>query len=319
MIGKLRFVSAIAALFAAACFGPAAKPGGEDGEARRGGPQAAQTRGADGVRIAYTLYGEGDETLVLVHGWGGSQTQWASQVDDLAQRYTVITVDLGGHGASGSRAAPTLAKLAEDLEAVLAAADLRGAVVVGHSLGGLVALEAARAKPQAVAGVIGVEAFHDPPLPPPLWDEVIASLVADFPGGCRSFVRGLFAAATEEMLVDENAEEICRRTDPAAGVALLRELSRADLGKALAALPASLPVRSIEASEEPDPSEPSGLAADAPAAPAPPPAPRPEPLRRFHANVASSMIYRCGHFPMLEQSAELTRQLAGYAQEILKR
>lgn len=301
------------AALAAACFGPAARPGSEDGDSRRsGGPQTGQARGAGGAKVAYTLYGEGEDMLVLLHGWGGNQGQWSGQVDDLAQRYTVVTLDFGGHGASGPRSAASLQALAEDLEAVLAAVEAKNAILAGHGLGGLVALAAAKDQPQAVRGVIGVEAFRDPPLAPAAWQETIAALTADFPGGCRGYVRGLFAMTTEELLVDENAEEICH-LEPAGAIALLQDEARADLGRALAALPPGLPLRSIVGIPEAPPDEAPEVSATAPAAP---PA---ETLQRFHANFKQGVIYRCGHYPMLEQSAELTRQLAAFAQEMAKR
>lgn len=309
---RLPLVLLLAAL-AGACFGAGARPGAEDGDNRRGGgPQAGQIRGAGGTAIAYTLYGEGGDLLVLVHGWGGNQGQWSGQVDDLAQRYTVVTLDFGGHGASGPRSAASLAALAEDLEAVLAAVEAKNAILAGQGLGGLVALAVAKAKPQVVRGVIGVEAFRDPPLPAAAWQETIAALEADFPGGCRGYVRGLFAMTTEELLVDENAEEICH-IEKAGAVALLRDEARADLGQALAALPPGLPVRSIVGIPEAPPDEAPEVSATAPAQlPA-------ETLQRFHPNFKQGVIYRCGHYPMLEQSAELTRQLAAFAQEMVKR
>lgn len=314
VIRRFRFSPVLlAAALAVACFGPASRPGAEDGDGRRGGgPQQGQARGAGGAAIAYTLYGEGDDMLVLLHGWGGNQGQWSSQVDDLAQRYTVVTLDFGSHGASARRSSTSLAALAEDLEAVLAAVEAKGAILAGHGLGGLVALAVAQEKPLAVRGVIGVEAFRDPPLAPAAWQETIASLEADFPGGCRGYVRGLFAMTTEELLVDENAEEICH-LDPAAGIALLRDEARFDLGRALSALPPGLPVRSIVGLPEAPPDEAPEVSATAPAAP---PA---ETQQRFHANFKQGVIYRCGHYPMLEQSAELTRQLAAFAQEMVKR
>lgn len=281
-----------AALAAAGCFGPATAPGGEDG--RRGsGPQAGTARAAGGPEIAYTLYGEGETLLVLIHGWGAGQSIWTSQVEDLAQRYTVMTVDLRGHGASGRAGGGAIAELAKDVEAALDAAGAPRAILVGHALGGLVALEVAGDRPQAVAGLVGIETFAYPPPERAAVNELLGQLAADFPGACRSYVRGLFAMTTEEPLVDDTAEELCR-IEPGLAARLLESAAAYDLGKALAALPPALPVRSILSTQELEP----------------PPPPLPEPLRRFHAKFETGMIARSGQFPMLEQSAELTRQLA---------
>lgn len=292
-----------AALLFYGCFAKSTRPGDEEPErARGGGPLAAVTRGADGLEIAYTVYGEGDHMLVLLHGWGGSQEVWTSQVDDFLQRYSVVTLDFGGHGRSGrGRAGGTLVQLTLDTLAVLDAVDARGAVLIGHSLGGKVALLAAQARPERVAGVIGVEAYEEPPLPASVWNELLAKLDEDFPAGCRSFVNGLFAVTTEESMVAATAAETCA-IEPQLGKSLLRELAAFELGKTLAALPAALPVRSIDATEALEL----------------PPEPWPQPLQRFHANTKTGLIARSGHFPMLEQSAELTRQLAAALKEIEK-
>lgn len=289
-----------AALVVCGCFGAADKTSGRDLEARRGsGPLAATAVGAEGLEVAYTVYGEGDPTLVLVHGWGGSQHIWDSQVDDLAQRYSVVTVDLGGHGLSGrGRRKAGLAQLSQDLVAVLDAVGAKKTILIGHSMGGEVALLAARERPGVVSALIGVEAFREPPLDPAVWQGLLAELEADYPAACRSFLRGLFAQTTEELLVDRSAEEACR-LEPATGLALMRDMAAFDLGKTLAALPPELPVWSIDASEELEP-----------------PPPQNEPLARFHARTKKEIIARCGHFPMLEQSAELTRQLAAAINEV---
>ena len=307
-------VALLATALLAGCFSPATKPGAEETDNRRGGgPQAGKARGAGGLEIAYTLYGEGDGTLVLVHGWGGNQLQWLGQVEDLAQRYTVVTVDLGGHGLSGrGRSGASLSQLTTDLGAVLDQIGARQVILIGHSLGGLVALETARAKPEAVRGVIGVESFHYPPLEAAVWQQLLSGLEADFPAACRSFVRGLFAVTTEEPLVDETAEEVCH-LEPATGIALLRELAGFDLGRALSTLPPGLPIRAIDASEaaepRPDDDPPSVPAAEQERALS-------AQLQRFHADTRVHLVFRSGHYPMLEQSAELTRQLAEALRDI---
>lgn len=294
---------ALSLLLLAGCFGTSTRPGEEEPErSRGGGPVAAVTRGADDLQVAYTLFGEGERMLVLLHGWGGSQELWTSQVDDLSQRYTVVTVDFGGHGRSGrGRSGGSLAQLTADTVAVLDAVGAQEAVLVGHSLGGKVALLAAKERPDRVAGLIGVEAFDDPPPAPAVWNEVLAQLDENFPTGCRSFVNGLFAVTTEETMVAKTAAQTCA-LDPKLGKALLRELAAFDLGKALSALPAALPVRSIETTEE----------LELPAQP------WPEPLQRFHSNTRTLRIAKSGHYPMLEQSAELTRQLAAALKDIEK-
>src|SRR4029450_134409 len=101
-------------------------------------------RSKDGVPIHYHVRGEGDPALVLVHCWACDLHLWDGPAATLASRYQVVTLDLAGQGESGhSRGEWTMVAFGEDVCAVVEALDLRRAVLVGHSLGGPVVLEAA--------------------------------------------------------------------------------------------------------------------------------------------------------------------------------
>ena len=54
-----------------------------------------------GVKIAYTDTGNGDTTLVFVHGWGINKGYWSDQVSAFSNRYRVVPLDLPGFGQSG--------------------------------------------------------------------------------------------------------------------------------------------------------------------------------------------------------------------------
>ncbi len=98
----------------------------------------------DGVRLAVQEHGATDGTaIVFVHGLLGSRINWDAQLADVRlQRYRLITYDLRGHGTSGRPAAASAyqdgMRWADDLAAVLKAANARQAVLVGWSLGGAV-------------------------------------------------------------------------------------------------------------------------------------------------------------------------------------
>jgi pimeloyl-ACP methyl ester carboxylesterase len=92
-------------------------------------------------RIAYTIAGAG-APLLLVHGLGGSRDTWHHMLDDLAVTHTVIAPDLPGHGESDAPAGDySLGALAAALRDVLVSLGLPSATIVGHSLGGGVALQ----------------------------------------------------------------------------------------------------------------------------------------------------------------------------------
>jgi pimeloyl-ACP methyl ester carboxylesterase len=97
----------------------------------------------DGGRIHVVERGQGPP-LVLLHGIMLSSALWVHQLRDLADHHRVMAIDLRGHGQSLPGATGTsLQILAADVRAVLQALDIEHAVLVGHSMGGMVALQLA--------------------------------------------------------------------------------------------------------------------------------------------------------------------------------
>jgi len=90
--------------------------------------------------------------LVLVHGAGGSHGHWPREAQALPGR-RVISVDLPGHGGSPGPARRAVADYARDLLGLLDALGLARAVLVGHSMGGAIALTLALDWPARVAGL----------------------------------------------------------------------------------------------------------------------------------------------------------------------
>jgi len=104
--------------------------------------------------LRYFVGGEGPP-LVLLHGLGGMATNWRLVAPALASERRVILPELPGHGGSAPlRGATTLEPFAEAVLVVLEAERAVPAPWVGHSLGALVALQAAVVQPEAVTGVV---------------------------------------------------------------------------------------------------------------------------------------------------------------------
>lgn len=96
-----------------------------------------------GCRIAYTVTGSGPAVL-FIQGVGVQGDGWRPQTADLATAYTCLSFDNRGMGHSQPPGAPiTVAQMADDARVVLEAEQITAAHVVGHSLGGLVALQLA--------------------------------------------------------------------------------------------------------------------------------------------------------------------------------
>ena len=107
-----------------------------------------------GHELHYLDAGAGPAVL-LVHGLMSSSATWSSQFDRLAGRYRVIAPDLFGHGASAKPAGDySLSAHAATLRDLLDELQIPGATVVGHSLGGGIALQLAYLFPERVDGLV---------------------------------------------------------------------------------------------------------------------------------------------------------------------
>jgi pimeloyl-ACP methyl ester carboxylesterase len=111
-----------------------------------------------GYRRAFRIAGDGPAVL-LIHGIGDNSTTWSTVQAKLAQRFMVIAPDLLGHGASDKpRADYSVAAYANGMRDLLSVLDIDRVTVVGHSLGGGVAMQFAYQFPQLVDRLILVGA-----------------------------------------------------------------------------------------------------------------------------------------------------------------
>jgi pimeloyl-ACP methyl ester carboxylesterase len=140
----------------------------------------------DGVRLAYVEQGSGSPPMLFVHGWTCDHTHFAPQAEHFASRHRVVSVDLRGHGESDKPEQQyTMAGFADDLAWLCQQLDIDRPVVVGHSMGGVIAFEMAARHPDQVGAVVAV----DSPLVPP------AELASQIPG----LVEGLRSPAYQDV------------------------------------------------------------------------------------------------------------------------
>jgi len=117
-----------------------------------------RTAGIHGTRIRYLVGGSGPP-IVLLHGLGGSATNWNLVAPILARRRRVLILDLPGHGRSEPAPAPGgLDSLAGRVAALAELEGMLPAAVVGHSMGCEVALSLAAQRPEAVSALVLVAA-----------------------------------------------------------------------------------------------------------------------------------------------------------------
>jgi pimeloyl-ACP methyl ester carboxylesterase len=117
-----------------------------------------QFRTIHGYKRAYRIAGSGP-AILLIHGIGDNSTTWNTIQANLAQRFTVIAPDLLGHGQSDKpRADYSVAAYANGMRDLLSVLDIERVTIVGHSLGGGVAMQFAYQFPQLVERLILVSA-----------------------------------------------------------------------------------------------------------------------------------------------------------------
>jgi len=161
---------------------------------------------ADGNAIHYQVQGQGKPALIFIHCWCCDRSYWDAQLPYFAQKYKVVAIDLAGHGESGlDRKEWTMGAFGEDVVAVVNKLNFDQVVLVGHSMGGFVILEATRRMPQLVIGLVGVDTlqnFEDKHTQEQI-DDWFAPLRSNFVEATRSFVRTMFMPNSNPALVEK--------------------------------------------------------------------------------------------------------------------
>lgn len=113
----------------------------------------------NGVKIHYQVWGQGP-VIMLLHGYTGSHQDWAFQVPLLSQAHQVVAMDHRGHGQSeapSSAEAYSIEILAQDARGLLEHLNISKCCLIGHSMGGFVALEFTLRHPEMVTALVLVD------------------------------------------------------------------------------------------------------------------------------------------------------------------
>jgi pimeloyl-ACP methyl ester carboxylesterase len=160
---------------------------------------------ADGVPIHYVSIGAHRSAVVFVHCWGCDSQEWEATMNHVAPRFRVVALDLAGHGASGhGRTRWTVHAFAEDVRAVVEGLGLEHVVLVGHSMGGPVIVEAALGMPARVVGLVPVDTLLDVnrAMTAEQREKFFAPMHTDFKAQTEKLVRGLFPKGADPAIVD---------------------------------------------------------------------------------------------------------------------
>lgn len=160
-----------------------------------------------GTKIHYQKEGDGDITLVLIHGFMTDLRVWSSFVFSYMRDIKIVTIDLLGHGQSGwfEDTPSTMELQAEAVKTVLDHLQINECVMVGHSMGGYVALSFAEAYPNYIKGLC---LLHSHALPDSSAVKEKRQQTCDIISKNRAsfiinFIPNLFAPASRDKFYDE--------------------------------------------------------------------------------------------------------------------
>lgn len=252
---------------------------------------------ADGVPVAYEAHGAGTPALVFVHGWSCDRSYWAGQLEPFSREFRVVAIDLAGHGESGlGRESWTIPAFGGDVAAVVDALDLERVILIGHSMGGDVIVEAARRLPGRVDGLVWIDVYKrlGTARAPEELEALMAPLRADFKNGARTFVRGMFPPGADQSLVERVVADMSE-APPAVALGAAKSAWTFEEELTGALLELKLPVVAINPADPPS---------DA------------ESLKRYGVEVV--LMSGVGHFPMMENPVGFNALLKAVIEKLIR-
>lgn len=257
--------------------------------------------GADGAGPSpppvHRAFGHGP-TVVLVHGLGSGANDWLPTARRLAKHHRVVLVDLPGHGESAMPAPFSLECAGGALAVALECDVTEPFVLVGHSLGGLVAATAALEHPAHLRGLVLVETALQPQVSVADRQALLASLDRDY----TRLLHAAYLDFGQDSAQGEALYARVARLDPAIVKPWIRLAWTADLSRQAAGL--EVPVLVVLAPRSWSEGEPWNTAATA--------------LGYAHVpHLKAVRLEGCGHFVMLDRPAELARLIERFTSEVM--
>ena len=256
-----------------------------------------------------TRAGTGGPPLVFVHGFACDGTDWQAQVDSLETRTTVVVCELPGHGSSpGTPAECTIEAYGVAVARALTKLELRSAILVGHSMGCRVVLEASRVQPDAVSGLVLVDGSRIGEGDPMAAARAMADELAGdgYPRFVRQFFESMFVPSSDPAL----ARAIIDRAlhlPAAVGRTLMTDLAGWDAREVESALDSvrvpllAIQSTTLDTARERVSLEP-GLSS-----------PWLELVRAHVPQATIKMLSGSSHFPQIERADEITALIADFA------
>ncbi len=255
-----------------------------------------------------TRYGSGGPPLVLVHGLACDGSDWAAQVAVFEPRTTVIVCELPGHGSSPAIPADcTVGAYGAALVRDLIEQAVGPAILVGHSMGCRIVVEAYRVEPTIASGLVLIDGSRIGAGDPEAAQRALADELAG--DGYLRFIRSFFGS----MLVADppTARMILERglSLPApVGRMLIANLAGWDAGEVEVALDCiAVPLLAIQTTTMDTARQRASLQPGESS-------PWLDLIRAHVPHAAITTLFGSGHFPQIERSQEITELIACFAQ-----
>jgi pimeloyl-ACP methyl ester carboxylesterase len=194
---------------------------------------AASALGDATVTLKTTELGRGP-AIVLVHDFGGTRTQWLPTAKRLFAHYRVVMVDLPGHGESPMPDPFSLDAAAASLAQVIAKQKGDSTIVVGHGLGGMIALMAASKNPSSMKGVVVIDGWTKSPqeIPEQMQKYFLQMLDTNY----DAFLKQMFMGMGRDTIEGRTLHAYAAQVPPANIKAYLRQFLNADASGTLKGL-----------------------------------------------------------------------------------
>jgi sigma-B regulation protein RsbQ len=174
--------------------------------------------------LSFIDNGEGDTTLLFLHGAAINKEYWEHQLSYFAPKYRVIAIDLAGHGKSThNRTELSCQNFGKDISEFIQKLTLKNVIIIGHSFGSDVMLEAVVLGSSGIKGLVEVDHMKNVgvQLPPETISFLVQSLKTDFNGTCEQIARqALITDKTNMQLADRLLNDY-KKMNPVIGTKLL--------------------------------------------------------------------------------------------------
>jgi pimeloyl-ACP methyl ester carboxylesterase len=257
---------------------------------------AAIVPAADGVPIHYEVKGKGEPALVFIHCWSCDRTLWENQVAFFAKNHRVVTIDLPGHGESGKgRTNWSIDSYGEDVKRVVTKLGLKRVVLIGSSMGGPVALEAARRMPERVVAIVPVDTLQnvDQRMTTEQVEVMVKQIQSDYKAEITKFANQYLFAPGTPAAVKERVLSQAIAMPPELGIPILKAAALYDPIPTMQTI--KIPIRAINSDLYRTNLE--GLRKHAP---------------QFKAVIMKGL----GHYPMLEDPVRFNELLVGVLRDL---